>query len=239
MSRSSPRRGFTLVELIVAVVVGAVVAGATTTAMVSFIRGKARAVARHEAFRRAETAASRMALDIQAAVRDRDLTVCRIAVTDSGGGAFESDGLLLFTRSLAPVRGLQGVPEGADREVQYKLFPSSTGLSNSMTLWRRCQPGVDDYSDAGGVATPVVDGVASLSIRACDEANWFDTWDSDSLGFPHAVSVTVVGVSSDGTVSAPARRIIALDRTPLPPPATTSDTGSTGSSTGSSTGGAR
>ncbi len=235
MSRSSNRRprGFTLVELIVAVVVGAVVAGATTTALISFIRGKARASARHEAFRRAETAVSRMALDLQAAVRDRDLSVCRIAVTDSAGGASEADGLLLFTRSVAPVRGLQGVPEGADREVQYKLFPSASGLSSAMTLWRRCQPGVDDYSDAGGVAAPVVEGVASLSIRACDDANWFDTWDSDSLGFPHAVSVTVIGVSDDGTVRAAARRVVALDRTPLPPASTdTTGTGGTSSTSG-------
>jgi type II secretion system protein J len=229
------RRAFTLVELIVAVVVGAALAGATTTAMVSFVRGKARATARHEAFRRAETAVSRMALDIASAIRDRDPSACRITITDSAGGVSESDGLNLLVRSVAPVRPAAQAPEGADREVQYKLFPSPAGQPGTMALWRRCQPGVDDYMDAGGVATPVVDGIASLSIRACDSAQWFDSWDSDSSGMPHAVSVTAVGISDDGNVRASARRVVALDRTPIPPAST--DTSTTGSS--STTGGGR
>jgi type II secretion system protein J len=245
----SSRRGFTLVELIVAVIVGTVVAGATTTAISTLVRGKNRATARHEAFRRAETAVSRMAMDLQAVIRDKDLAGCRVLITDSGAtgvGGAESDSLLVFTRSIVPVRGAEGVPEGSDREVQYKLFPGERGMS---VLWRRVQAGVDDYSDAGGVASPVVDGVVSLSIRAADSATWFDAWDSDSSGFPHAVSVTAVGISDDGTVKASARRVVAMDRTPIPPATTTTDnstgagtTGSTGAATGgtgATTGGGR
>ena len=240
-------RGFTLVELIVAVIVGTVVAGATTTAISTLVRGKNRATARHEAFRRAETAVSRMAMYLQSVIRDKDLASCRVLITDSGSsggvGGAESDGLLVFTRSLVAVRGSEGVPEGADREVQYKLLPGERGVTG---LWRRVQPGVDDYSDAGGVASPVVDGVVSLSIRAADSATWFDTWDSDSSGFPHAVSVTAVGISDDGTVKASARRVVAMDRTPIPPPTTTETdtgttgtTGTTGAASGATTGGAR
>ena len=235
-------RGFTLVELIVAVIVGTVVAGATTTAISTLVRGKNRATARHEAFRRAETAVSRMAMDLQAVIRDKDLAGCRVLITDSGAtGGLETDGLLLFTRSLVAVRGSEGVPEGSDREVQYKLIPGERGVPG---LWRRVQPGVDDYSDAGGVASPVVDGVVSLSIRASDSASWFDVWDSDSSGFPHAVSVTAIGMSDDGTVKAAARRLVAMDRTPIPPATTTGTTGTgttgtTGATTGTTTGGTR
>jgi type II secretion system protein J len=236
-------RGFTLVELIVAVIVGTVVAGATTTAVMTLVRGKNRAIARHEAHRRAETAVSRVAMDLQAVIRDRDLAACRVMVTDSGPGVggLESDGLLLFTRSLAAVRGSEGVPEGADREVQYKLVAEGSAAS----LWRRTQAGVDDYSNAGGVATPVVDGIVSFSVRAMDRASWFDAWDSDSLGMPHALAVTAVGVSDDGTVRATARRVVAIDRVPIAPEAATETTGSGttgttgGAATGTTTGGGR
>jgi type II secretion system protein J len=226
-------RAFTLIELIVAVIVGTVVAGATTTAVMTLVRGKNRAIARHEAYRRAETAVSRVAMDLQSVIRDRDLAACRVMVTDSGPGVggVESDGLLVFTRSLVAVRGGEGVPEGADREVQYKLMAEGTGSS----LWRRTQAGVDDYSNAGGVATPVVDGIVSFTVRAMDRASWFDAWDSDSLGMPHAVAVTAVGVSDDGTVRATARRVVAIDRVPIAPEAATTD--SAGGGTAGTTGG--
>lgn len=234
-------RGFTLVELIVAVIVGTVVAGATTTAVMTLVRGKTRAIARHEAHRRAETAVSRIAADVLTAIRDKDLAVCRVMVMDSGQGVggVESDGLLLFSRSLAPVRGSEGVAEGADREVQYKLMAEGSGLNVGAALWRRVQPGVDDYSNAGGLATPVVDGIVSLRIRAADSAVWYDTWDSDSSGLPHAVSVTAVGVSDDGTVRAVARRVVAVDRVPIAPEPAASGTSGSGSTTGGTTGGAR
>ncbi|MBL8157527.1 MAG: hypothetical protein JNM70_25425, partial [Anaerolineae bacterium] len=58
---ASTTRAFTIVELVVALLVGVIVAGATTTALTQFSRGKARATARQEAFARAEAAASLIA----------------------------------------------------------------------------------------------------------------------------------------------------------------------------------
>jgi prepilin-type N-terminal cleavage/methylation domain-containing protein len=226
-------RGFTLVELIVAVVVGAIVAGSTTAAVTGFMRAKSRAAARYDAFRRAETAASLIAADLMVAARERDLVAATVYVTEGANGPYAADQLLVYARSLEPVRGLPDQPEGGDREIQYKLFPPTDG-SAGFVLWRRVQAVPDDFGDAGGVATPMVAGIQSLNLRAMDAQEGYESWDSDSQGYPHAVSVQVTAMSADGQVTATVRRVVALDRTPLPtaaPETTQTETPAGGTST--------
>lgn len=231
------RRGFTLVELIVAIVVGTLVAGATTAALSALARGQARSTARHEAWSRADAAASRIALDVSNLVRTRTLSATRFIVNTSQAGPGQSDSLILVTNSLNTVRGLDDSPEGGEREVQFKLFPRED-TSSGMALWRREQPVPDEFPDAGGVASKVADGIQSLTIKTADSSEWTDAWNADDSGLPHTVSIQVTAVSDDGTAQATARRVIAIDRTPAPADETaTTDTGTTTtpSSTPSST----
>jgi hypothetical protein len=106
-------------------------------------------------------------------------------------------------------------PEGADFEVQYRVAPAPQG---GTALWRRRDTALDPSQDAGGVAAPVCAGVASMTAEASGGASWFEAWDSDSLGFPHALRVTVSATDDTGRTTAVARRVIALDRTPPPRP---------------------
>lgn len=213
-----PRRAFTLVELLVALLVGVILAGAVTASLTQFSRARARAAARQEAFARAHAAASRIAEDARQVARDHDLLFSLVRIADAREGDVERDSLLLWVRSLRSVRGLSGVPEGADAEVHYKVLPDSTPARRP-GLWRRADAPADRNELAGGVARLVVPGITSLSVRASDGTTWYDTWDADSDGYPHALSITVTGVADDGRTTAVARRTVALDRTPLPPPA--------------------
>lgn len=229
-------KGFTLVEVIVALMVGAILAAAVTTSLAQFSRAQARAGARQEAASRAHAAADIVAADLRNICRDFDPTFNRVAIADGGEG---SDNLLLWTRSLRPVRGAAEIPEGMDREVQFKLMPDA-GNAGRTALWRRVDAPADSYIDAGGIAAQVVPGVSLMSVEANDGASWQDRWDSDSDGLPHGIRVTVIGMADDGRTTAVARRTIALDRTPLPPPTAETegtDTGTTGGAT--TTGGGR
>lgn len=217
--RALQQRGFTLVELVVGLMVTVLIAGATTTALSQMLRSRETSAARRQAFARADAAAARMARDVQNAARDDVLDFARVAVTDGGGNAGESDGLLLLIRTPTRLRGLDGAPEGADFEVQYRVEAGEQGP----TLWRRCDQALDDYLDAGGIAAPVVSGVESLSIEAGDGDLWYTVWDSDADGFPHAVRIVVTASDDRGRVRATARRTIALDRTPLPQAAAEED----------------
>ncbi len=205
------RRALTLVELIVTIVIGLLVAGATATAVSQLSKSRAASLARQQAFSRAETGAGLIAQDLQCAARNGDGTHEKIAIED--GGAGKPDEILMLITTLRPLRGESWNPEGQDFESQFRVGPSG----KHGALWHRLDPALDDAIDAGGVASAVVPGVTNVSIEAYDGSDWYDAWDSDSDGMPHAVRVTVTATSEDGTRTATARRIVAIDRVPLEP----------------------
>jgi type II secretion system protein J len=208
------RRGFTLVELTVAAIISALIAGATAVSIASLSRAKSKAAGREQAFARAELAAGRMALDLQSAVRDSDLRFAHISVRSGREGEWDRDEVLILSRSLRPLRGTDD-PEGGEYEVQYRIMDDPR--DGGPALWRRVDAGHDSAIDAGGMASILARGVISLSIEAMDSQEWFETWDSDLNGLPHAVRVMVTARDDEGLSRAVVRRVVALDRVPLPP----------------------
>lgn len=208
---------FTLIELIVATVMIAVLVGATTMAVSSAVRSRDRGGARADASSRARLAASLIAADLHNTLRASDLSESRLAILRTGSPSLALDGLLLFSHIASPIRSLSQQPEGDECESQFRLEPSPE-LPGLFTLWNRRQPVPDDYPDAGGVAVPLVDGLRSLRIEAYNGSSWLDTWDSDTDGFPHAVRLTIQASDDSGKTILTARRVVAFDRVPLPPP---------------------
>lgn len=251
----APRRlgGFTLIELILACVMMTILFSATYASLSQAIRSRDRAVARTAAYTRAGLAADLIARDVSNALRASDLLEAKVAIVREGRAGSGLDGLLLFTHIDRPVRPASGQPEGDECETQYRLEPVGIGASPDearYALWRRRQPVPDEYPDAGGVASVMVDGLRSLTVEAYSGSEWRTDWDSDNDGLPYAIRLTVVGVDDDGRASATVRRVVALDRVPIPPVAedipetggttTTPDaTGTSGTGTGATGGGAQ
>ncbi len=228
----SQRTAFTLVELVVGIVIVALLAAAAATAINQLVRARTSAVSHRQAFSRASDAASRIALDLGAVTRDMNLSTCKVQVTSYGAPKQPRDELLLLVRSTRPVRGLSevtGAAEGADQEVQYRLKDDA----GAPTLWRRADVALDGIVDGGGIASPLIGGVQSLSLEAYDGTAWKEAWDSDSDGMPHAVRVVVTASSDDGKSTATARRVVAIDRVPLTPRSEESTSSSSSSSSGS------
>ena len=123
-------RGFTLVEVIVGSIVLAIVTGATTTAVSNLARAKSVSAARQQAVERAHTAAAMIATDALRLVRDHDLYFTRVVIQSETRKGKPADDLLLIVRTIEPVRGLFGTPEGADFEVQYRLEAIEAGESD-------------------------------------------------------------------------------------------------------------
>ncbi len=216
-------RGFTIVELIVGIVVVSMLAGATAATIRTLTKARNASLAQRQAFGRASDAAQRIALDVARAARDADLIACRVLLTDSPRNqSVQTDELLLLTRDVAGVRGGErtgNASEGDEVEVQYRLRAAEggdRGADAGFVLWRRADSGNDGVVDGGGVATPLTPRVVSMSIEATDGEKWFAAWDSDKDGLPHGLRVVVEASDDDGRVRAVARRVIAIDRAPMP-----------------------
>lgn len=225
--------GLTLVEVIVAIVVTTIVVGGTTVAIGQSLSSAQVSELRERVRARADLAASRIAADIASTVRDGDLYWARVLLEDGTAADRPADKLLILTAIDDAARssgrgGLDGDPEGPVYEVQYRLGSSEGGIggddqpapTDTGILWRRLDPAFDEYVDAGGVASPAAEGIWSLSIEAFDGDAWVSTWDSDQLGYPHAIRVIVEARGTDpvrrSVESAVARRVVALDRVPIP-----------------------
>lgn len=225
------RDGFTLIELMVAIIIAGVLVGATTVAVSQALRSRANSEARQEAFSRAGVAAWSLGLDVVNLVRDPDLVGARVLLSDGGSGGAGStarDQLLIFANSPRRARPTSDQAEGIEYEVQYRLQevaePSgragtatgTAGAPAGLVLWKRLDPVPDEALDGGGVALPVAGGIVSLSIEATDGEKWYSTWDSDVSGYPHALRIEVEAVSENGKARSTARRVVAIDRVPTP-----------------------
>lgn len=209
------RGGFTLVELVVAAVISALLAVATAGSLSSILRARTRSEAREAAYSRADTAASRIARDLQSLAREPDLLHAHLALT-AGGTQEAQDSILMLVRSLTPARNFEDLAEGGLYEVQYRISADPSG--EGPALWRRVDPGFDPFMDGGGIATSLVSGVVALRLEATDGADWFSDWDSDRDGLPHAIRITATASDDRNLVRSTARRVVAIDRIPLPPP---------------------
>ncbi|MBL0926990.1 MAG: prepilin-type N-terminal cleavage/methylation domain-containing protein [Phycisphaerales bacterium] len=217
-----PRRGFSLIELIVAVILIAMIAGATSIAVSQALRAKASSEARQLAFSRAGSAVARVAVDLGNALRSGNLEQSMVRVTGSEAGGRRRSGVLVVARNATPVRPTLSQPDGGTAEFQYRVqddpapAPTVAPGSGAGILWRRVDPVPDENPDGGGVAFPVVDGIVAFEVDAFDGSAWISSWESDRDGYPRALRVTVTAVGDRPGVTATAQKVVALDRVPLP-----------------------
>ncbi len=214
----SRRSGFTLIELIIAGVIAALLTASTTYTVSRALSAKTVARGRQQATVRAEAALAHISREAAAIVRAEDPAAVLVRIsnqttTDDSGTQRADDELLLFTESLRPVRPASEQAEGAEYESQFRIIREP---GSPPTLWQRRDPVVDEFYDAGGVAKPLVEYIVALDLAAFDGAEWASRWDSDEVGLPLGLRVSVTAISDDGRAVIERRAVIAFDRTPLP-----------------------
>lgn len=207
------RRAFTLAELLVAIIIAGVLSTGAAMSLGNFFKTRNATRAYQQASSRANTAAARIAQDLASCVRHPEPRFQKLVVSNGGDPRTPRDELLVLTRTMKTARGYRDEPEGGEYEAQYRVASSDRGDA----LWRRFDPAFDEIIDGGGIATPIMHGAVGLSVDATDGSAWFETWDSDTQGLPHAVRIVVSARSDDGRVVTQARRVVAIDRVPLIP----------------------
>ena len=215
------RRGFTLIELMVAGMMAVIVLGGITTSLSQL--GSAKSVSRQrlEAYSRCDTALKDIRKEVISTLRRGDLFETRVLITD-GTGRFQGenvnkDELLVFNGNVRANKEIDFNGEGLEYETQFRIEDNDV----SSALWKRRDAILDDNPVGGGIVTPIADGIISLDLEAYDGFSWFPNWDSDELGLPHALRITLksTGMEYYGELYAPIvtlRTIVPIDRVMMP-----------------------
>ena len=211
------KRGFTIIELVVAIIITAIISGAVASSLSQLSRARDISRIRMTASRRATDALESIRRDVQSTLRSDDLfdTRLRLApeVARSSIGEVDRDQLLLFATRLRPIRSIDYSGEGSEYETQYRIEEDRDGAA----LWRRRDAVPDEFEDAGGIAQSVGDGVIGVRFEAFDGQSWVQDWDSDVDGLPISIraTVTACGVRpSEDAFADP--RSFAVMRTEIP-----------------------
>jgi len=216
------RRGFTIVELILAGVIAAMVLGALTVSMSQIVQAKSISRERLDAYVRADVALRNLRRDIVSTLRRDDLFYTRLVIENDSVnsllGQMDRDTLLVFNHRLRASREIDYNGEGVEYETAYRIEEDEWGP----VLWQRRDALPDQYPTAGGIVSPIAEGVVSLALEAYDGEQWLQDWDSDYDGIPHAVRVTVRAsghLPDQPVLDAPLatlRTIVPIERTPVP-----------------------
>ena len=219
---SARRGGFTIVELILAGIIAAMVFGALTISMSQIVQAKNISRERLDAYVRADLALRNLRRDLISTLRRDDLFYTRLHIEDSAlnttRGELDRDELLVFNHRLRASREIDYNGEGVEYETAYRIAEDEWGP----VLWQRRDALPDQYPTAGGVVSPIAEGVVSLSLEAWDGEQWLENWDSDYDGLPHAIRITVQAsghLPGEPAFDAPIavlRTIVPIDR--MPPP---------------------
>lgn len=217
------RRGFTLVEVIVASVITAFVMGSVSMSLAQLSRAKSTTKERLDAYLRADVALESLRRDVASVLRSDDLFWTRLLIEDRSIttplGQLDRDEILLFTTRMRPLHDIDFNGEGVEYETQYRIEVDDLGP----VLWQRRDSVPDEHPGAGGMLTPLVEGIIGLMIEAYDGTQWYDDWDSDKDGLPWALRLTVTASghrNAEDVFEAPVAilsTIVAIDRV-VPPP---------------------
>ena len=229
-SRRARSLGFTVMELVIAIAVGAIVVLTIGSVLMRVSKTRDITRARLDAVSRANMVLDVLRTDLASTIRDEDLYNTRVLLLDgvasTAFGSMDRDEVLVYNNRLRPMKRDAYQGEGGEYESQYRIEP------NESVLWMRRDAVPDENGEGGGLAIPIVDGIIGMSSEAYDGESWYPDWDSDTMGLPWAlrISVTAIG-GADGSAASmrtlegdaiqsrvTLRTQIAIDRIVPPPP---------------------
>lgn len=192
------KSGFTFVELMVAIVIGAFVTVTAVAAMRGIVAGSQTHQHLTELNDEMRYACSLIKQDLNNMYRHAEFKNAKFELMylDSDEG-MSTQSLILYTVSRKKTRPLQ--PEGDVYEVQYSIDQNAE-LGRSVLMRRCCAvaPGIEVGEDVerAGMLVPLAENITGLFIRCFSGTEWVDEWDEEKGRFPELVEVALI--ATDG-----------------------------------------
>lgn len=199
---SRPRRqlrAFTLLELLVATAMTAVLAGSLYATLHVAFKARRAAIAAVEQMRRAELAVELIWADVEAAVVPRGILAGGFLGEDETEAAGRPSDALMLHCTADGAAETEGT--GDIRMVELACEPAEDG--EGMILLRRLTLNLLTTTVEEPVEEVLCRGVRSFDLKYFDGTDWQDNWDSAAWDnvLPLAVEVTLELVAQDGASS--------------------------------------
>ena len=200
-----PERGFTLLEVVIAVAVTAMMGGLIAAAFQSGYRTKELVEDEADHYRSLRTATDRMVREISAAFVSDHYDLRRFRDQNDRPTNFIGTRERLLFSSMAHQRLYSDAKESDQMVVEY--FTKSTtapGGKSRTDLVRRENPSLDERMDRGGHEDVLVEGVKRIDFAYwdSDKKDWVDEWDTRRLErksiLPVRVRIGLVAVDETG-----------------------------------------
>jgi prepilin-type N-terminal cleavage/methylation domain-containing protein len=193
------QNGFTFVELLIAVVIGAFVTVTAAAAMRGIVSGRQTYQDVTELSDEMRYACQRIKNDLNNLYRSADFSKAKFELSYiDGEDGISSQTPTFYTVRRKKARLLQ--PEGDVYEVQY-FVKSDPETGRSVLMRRYCPvvPGVSVDEDArpGGILTPLAEHIAALYVRCYNGMEWTDEWNTENGQFPQFVEIALVAAETD------------------------------------------
>ena len=183
------RRGFTLVELLVASSMLALLAAAGLAAFSAGTRSAAKAKRYGAMIAQGQAALRAMAADIRVVVTDDDLG---LTVLDAQYEGRDTDTIDFIAARVKPVKE----ELGAAGRCEVGYYIDNDPDTEARGLVRREDYTLDEDPLEGGTGFPVAEYVSELSLEFYDGLIWQSDWESE-LGFPRAIRIQIVVVDEN------------------------------------------
>ena len=178
-------RGFTLVEIMVASIIGAFVAIVAVGTLKAVSVSSETVNNNIDKAAEIRFAAKRVAADLVNVYRDKDSENTAFVGTIETGPQGDFVNLRFYTVNRSKARS--GEPERDVYEVEYYLAKTE----ESSRFMRRLWPNPNKESEPGGILTAIADDIGMFGARYFDGQQWLLEWEEERGSLPELVEVTI------------------------------------------------
>jgi prepilin-type N-terminal cleavage/methylation domain-containing protein len=185
--------GFTLLELMVAITVTVMVAGAAV-AIIANITSVRQRVRQQMAIRQeARAAVQSLASTLRNLYRGPNGKAGAFEGMDDWADDLPADRIRFFAVSRRPIR--PGQPESDVREFEFQMIPARG--DEPPALIRRTDPTRNPDPDGGGILERIAENVVGLNFTYHDGARWRDEWQGEQA--PQTVRIDLFLAAADNS----------------------------------------